>query len=97
MCEWMSIAATVVFAVLAFRARRAGSPSAALETTAFTFLGASLMWGVDCVHAFRAGEGLFDVSASDAALGLLVVLAGLALFSVLRFRELRRAARAAAL
>ena len=50
------------------------------------------MWSVDCIHSFLAGEGLLDLSKDDAALGAVVVAAGLALFAVLRVRESRTSA-----
>lgn len=87
MCELMTIAATALFAALAFRARRAGRPARALGTTALAFAGAALMWSVDCVHAFLEEGELFDLSGDDARLGALILAAGLALFAVLRARE----------
>lgn len=89
MCELMTIAAAIVFAVLAASARKAGRPAAALGTTALVFAGAALMWSVDCVHAFLDPEDgeLLDLSRDDALLGALVVSAGVALFAVLRVRE----------
>lgn len=89
MCELLTIAATLVFALLALAARRAGRPCRALAATTLVFLGAALMWSVDCVHSFLSGEGLFDLSLDDTFLGLLVLAAGCALFAVLRFREAR--------
>jgi len=91
MCELMTIAAAIVFAVLAAAARKAGRPAGALGTTALVFAGAALMWSVDCAHSLLEGEGLLDLSADDALLGALVLAAGLALFAVLRVREARRA------
>ncbi len=95
MCELMSIAATAVFVWISFRAKRAGRPAGAAGATALAFLGASLMWSVDCVQSLLADEGLLDLSVADAALGFVVVFAGVALFSVLRLREAHRASRAA--
>ena len=69
MCELMTIAAAILFTALAAFARRAGRPARALGTTALVFWGAALMWSVDCVHSWMEGEGLFDLSADDAALG----------------------------
>ena len=91
MCELMTIAAAILFAVLAAFARKSGRPARALGTTALVFAGAALMWSVDCVHSLMEGEGLLDLSLDDAKLGLLVVAAGLALFAVLRVREARSA------
>ena len=92
MCELMTIAAAILFAALAASARKAGRPARALGTTALVFTGAALMWSVDCIHSFLAGEGLLDLSKDDAALGAVVVAAGLALFAVLRVRESRTSA-----
>ncbi|MBQ9726434.1 MAG: hypothetical protein IJV65_02895 [Kiritimatiellae bacterium] len=89
MCELVTIAAALVFAALFAAARRAGRPARALGTTALAFLGAALMWSVDCVHSYLEGEGLFDLSADDAKLGALVLACGLALFAALRVREAR--------
>ena len=94
MCELMTIAAAILFAVLAACARKAGRPARALGTTALVFAGAALMWSVDCVHSLMEGEALLDLSVDDAKLGTLVIAAGLALFAILRVRE-ARSARAA--
>lgn len=94
MCELMTIAAALVCAALAWRARRAGRPAEALSTTALAFAGAALMWSVDCVHSLLEGDGLLDLSAGDAALGALVLACGAALFAVLRIREARALRRA---
>ena len=90
MCELITIAAAVVFTVLFFAARRTGAPRGALGTAALMFWGAALMWSVDCVHSAMEGEGLLDLSADDAKLGALVVVAGLAVYAVLAVRERRR-------
>ena len=45
------------------------------------------MWSVDCVHSFREGEGLFDLSADDAALGGLILVCAALLYGILRVRE----------
>lgn len=91
MCELMSIAATAVFAALAFAAKRSGRPHGALSATALSFAGASLMWSVDCLHSLLGGGPLLDLSAGDAALGAAVVAAGCVLFAALRLREMRAA------
>ena len=96
MCELMAIAAALVFSLLALSARRAGRPASALATTALAFWGAALMWAVDCAHAALEGEPLLDLSWDDAALGAVVVAAGIALCAVLRVREARRLRRAGA-
>ena len=87
MCELMTIAAAAVFSAAALRARSAGHPAKALTTTALTFLGAALMWAVDCAHTALEGEPPFDLSAGDAGLGALVLGFGLVLFATLRLRE----------
>ena len=61
-------------------------------TLALIYWGAALMWSVDCVQSFREGEGLFDLSGGDAALGGLILACAAFLYAVLRFRE-RRALR----
>ena len=95
MCELMTISAAILVTALFFAARRAGRPARALGTTCLALWGAALMWSVDCVHSFREGEGLFDLSADDAALGALILACAALLYAVLRVRE-ARALRAAA-
>ncbi|MCR4717870.1 MAG: hypothetical protein K5656_11900 [Lachnospiraceae bacterium] len=46
------------------------------------YLSASLMWSVDGIFSVIGGESFFDMSANDALLGLLVVVAGAALWAV---------------
>ena len=87
MCEIMAVAAALLFAALAAAARKAGRPARALGTTALVFTGAALMWSVDCVHSLMEGEGLFDLSADDAALGGLILVCVALLYGILRVRE----------
>ena len=87
MCELMTVAAAVLVSAAFFLARRAGRSARALGTTALALWGAALMWSVDCIHSFREGEGLFDLSADDALLGALILACAAALFAVLRVRE----------
>ncbi|MBQ7721683.1 MAG: hypothetical protein IJT64_02115 [Kiritimatiellae bacterium] len=87
MCELMTIAAALCVSALWWFARRNGHPTRALGTTALALWGAALMWSVDCVHSLMEGEGLLDLSADDAALGALILVAAAALYAVLRFRE----------
>ena len=94
MCELMTIAAAILFTALFAFARRAGRPARALGTTALVFWGAALMWSVDCLHAWREGEGFFDLSADDAALGGVILACAALLFAVLRVREAAAARRA---
>lgn len=87
MCELMTVAAALFATALFALARRAGRPAGALGTTALALWGAALMWSVDCVHSFREGEGLFDLSGGDAALGGLILVCAALLYAVLRVRE----------
>ncbi len=87
MCELMTIAAAILVTAFCFFARRAGRPAGALWTTALALWGAALMWSVDCVQSYRAGEGLLDLSADDAALGGLILLCAALLYVILRIRE----------
>ena len=87
MCEIMTIAASVFATLLFFAARLEGRPSRALGATALTLWGAALMWSVDCVHSWREGEGFFDLSADDAALGGLILACAALLYAALRVRE----------
>ena len=86
MCELMTIAAAVVFTVLYFRFRD-GVHARSLFNTMMMFWGAALMWSVDCVFSFREGEGLFDLSAHDAILGLIILACGLFFFALSAWRE----------
>lgn len=97
MCELFTIAAALAFTALFFRARKSGAPHRALGATALTFWGAALMWSVDCIHSLAEGEGLLDLSAGDAALGVLVLCCGLVLHAALliRFKEVPAQRRSA--
>lgn len=90
MCELMTIAAALVFSALFFAAKRRGGRAWALGKTALVFWGAALMWSVDCVHSLMEGEGLLDLSAGDARLGAIVVVAGIAIYFFLAVAERRR-------
>ena len=83
MCELMTIGAALVFTALYFTCAK----TKAVFTTMLMFWGAALMWSVDCVHAFREGEGLLDLSADDAALGGVILVCAALLYAVLRVRE----------
>ena len=89
MCELMTIAAALVFTVLYFRGKAAGTPSSAAFTTMLMFWGAALMWAVDCVAEKLAGEPLLDFSREDAILGGIILAAGLLVYGVLAVREIR--------
>ena len=91
MCELMTIAAALVFTVLAAKARKGGSTSGALGSTALFFWGAALMWSVDCAHSLMEGEGLLDLSLDDTLLGAVIVLAGVAIYAAMAVRERKRA------
>ena len=81
MCELMTIAAAVAFTAWHFAAKKAGRPNGAVFTTMLMFWGAALMWSVDCVASFRAGEGFFDLSWRDALLGAIILACGLGYFA----------------
>ena len=83
MCELMTIAAAVAFTLWHFAAKKSGRPNGAVFTTMLMFWGAALMWSVDCVAGAMEGDPLFDLSAHDAVLGVIVFFAGLAVFGVL--------------
>ncbi len=87
MCELITIAAALVFTALYFRGKAVGTPSAAAFTAMLMFWGAALMWAVDCVAEFMAGEPLLDLSREDAVLGAIILAAGLAVYGVLAVRE----------
>ena len=94
MCELMTIAAAVAFTAWHFAAKKAGRPDGAVFTTMLMFWGAALMWSVDCVAGALEGEPLFDLSAHDAALGAIILAAGLAIFGVLSLSRRIHAAAA---
>ena len=96
MCELMTVAAAIAASLALWRSSRAGRASRALATTVLALWGAALMWSVDCIHSFREGEGLFDLSADDAALGGVVLACAALLYAVLRVREAAAARKAAA-
>ena len=81
MCELMTIAAAIAFTVGYFAAKRRNAPSGALFTTMMMFWGAALMWGVDCIANKMDGEEFFDISQKDAALGGIILAAGLLVFA----------------
>ena len=49
-----------------------------LGTLSLMYWGAALMWMVDGFFCIAEGEPFLDLSASDALLGLLIVICGLA-------------------
>jgi hypothetical protein len=79
----MTIAAAAAFTAWHFAAKKAGRADGAVFTSMLMFWGAALMWSVDCVAGAIEGEPLFDMSARDAVLGVIVLAAGLAVFGVL--------------
>jgi len=93
MCELMTIAAAIAFTVWHFAAKRRGRRNEAVFTTMLMFWGAALMWSVDCVAGALEGEPLFDISRSDAILGLIIWGAGLAVFAILSLIRMRNDAR----
>ena len=84
MCELMTIAATLVFAAWHFSLKRRGRTDGAVFATMLMFLGAALMWGVDCVAGAMEGDALFDISKDDTLLGCVVFAAGLAVFGLVK-------------
>lgn len=48
-----------------------------LGTLALMYWGATIMWFVDGLFCVAEGESFFDLSVSDALLGVLIVLCGL--------------------
>lgn len=91
MCEIITIIAAILFSLLFFVNYRKGRPTKALLTTALMFWGAAIMWAVDCAKAKLEGEPFFDISKEDTILGLIILAAGLIVFSILKFRESRTA------
>ena len=83
MCEIMTIAAAVFFTAVYFAGRLSKAAFAAM----LMFWGAALMWAVDCVAEWMAGEPLFDMNREDAVLGGIILAAGLLVYGVLSLRE----------
>ena len=83
MCEIMTIVAALAFTALYYVGKSKGKPSKAVFTTMLMFWGAALMWSVDCIANKLDGEELFDLSAKDAALGGIILAAGLFVYAVL--------------
>lgn len=83
MCLIFTIIATAVFGVLYFSKNSQQNPvlKNALKTTTLSFGAAALMWCVDGFASVMEGEGFFDISASDALLGVIIIALGLALFA----------------
>ena len=81
MCEIMTIVAALAFTVVYFADKRRGIASSAVFTTMMMFWGAALMWGVDCIANKMDGEEFFDISQKDAALGGIILAAGLLVFA----------------
>ena len=84
MCELMAIGATLAFAAWHFALVRRGRRDGAVFAAMLMFLGASLMWGVDCAAGALEGEPLLDLSVDDALLGCAVLAAGMAAFGMFR-------------
>jgi len=81
-----AIASTVAWRLLASR------PNWKLRTLCLMYWGATLMWLADGFFRLKDGEPFFDLSASDAWLGLLIVGCGLiAWLLVLLFDRQRKA------
>lgn len=81
MCLILTFAAALLSSVLWYKKDRANTYK--LGTLALVFYGASLMWLVDCVFAFFAGEGFFDFSLKDTKLGLIIIACGVILWGIL--------------
>lgn len=93
MCLIFTAAAAAVSGILYFvSVRRGGRGYASLATAALMYA-AALMWCVDGFAAVAAGEPFFDLSADNAALGVVVVAAGAAVLAVLFFLEKRNGKR----
>ena len=94
MCLIFTAAAAAVSGILYFvSVRRGGRGYASLTTAALMYAAAALMWCVDGFAAVAAGEPFFDLSADNAALGVVVVAAGAAVLAVLFFLEKRNGKR----
>ncbi len=97
MCLIFTMIATAVFAFLYFNRNDSQNPvlKNALKTMALSFGAAALMWCVDGTVSVMEGEGFFDLSASDALLGAIIIALGLVLFAAVYSVEKRRVCKAA--
>ena len=82
MCLILTICAALAFSGVYFYQKKNSAVSKSVFAAMLMFWGASLMWSMDGVASVLEGEGFFDLSASDAALGAVVVLAALAVWVV---------------
>lgn len=74
------LAALISFAVWFFDSKSKEHKTGMLV---LMYLGASVMWSVDGFFALSEGEPFFDLSLNDALLGILVVVCGLILYSLI--------------
>ena len=94
MCLIFTAVAAAVFGVLYFVSnKRRGQGYKSLATAALICTAAALMWCVDGFAAVAAGDPFFDLSADNAALGVVVVAAGAAVLAVLFCLEKRNGKR----
>ncbi len=87
MCLIMTIATALAFTALWANRRKSGRASKSLFTATLMFWAAALMWSVDGIASVLGGEAFFDLSASDAVLGVLIVASGALVFALLSLRE----------
>lgn len=81
MCLILTIIAAAVFSGLWYLKDRANAYKTG--SAALVFLGAALMWLVDCTFAAFSGEGFFDFSMDDTKLGCLIIACGVGLWLIL--------------
>jgi len=87
MYEIAAVAAAVAFAVAWFAGARRSRYARPVFAAMMMFLGASLMWGVDCVAEAMSGEEALDMSRDAASLAALILGAGLAVFAAMCVAE----------
>lgn len=95
MYEIAAIFAATVFTILWFAGANKGQSPKAFFTTMMMFWGAALMWGVDCVSEALDGNAMFDMSRDATWLAAIIIAAGLGVFLILRFWEIRHGRRIA--
>lgn len=90
MCLIMTFIAALIFTVIYALSKKQNKATKSMLITLFMFWSAAIMWSVDGIASVAGGEGFFDISRQDAILGVIIVIAGLAVFAGLSFFEKRR-------
>ena len=85
MCLLLTLVAAIAASLVWYRRDR--KDRAKLETLCLMYWGAALMWMVDGFFNLAEGEPFLELTADDASLGLLVVVAGLLVYFLMSRRN----------